>query len=756
MYNVPSSQRVGDTCQVHINNTLQFDGYVARTQRTIDAGVLFSTYQLIGKTYDLWRYHTNATTSYSGATSYMASSLVADFCTGISANIIPSYCPSPPSYTWSGTNFNEKLNFYNMTIGDALIELIGYDGYKFYVDSDNILQYYKPSIRSYDFTVTEANILDMTPIEEADEDLVNDVTVIGSSTDYTTQTNVAPRHMFSSAFPSGILVAQRFKAEDTRLSAVQFYLNRTVDPNQPGTLNFEIWNDSSKQLFEDDFDDESYLDNLSNMQIYESKLILNYNQSETQSYEGTTPMVSRKYHAERFSTPAWDGTVISVRMRCVPGIPQDHPVGYYDWVITICSSNSSSEPAYSNPEKQVTKYDVYSNGGYNYVEFLYTGSVVFRASESYWLVYSLSDGGSFQVDATTLGAARYKYSNDASSWTTSVYDSVSSRIIMKTYKTNGVASSNKYTQACQYMKADFTDVISSSRIYVSGTNNNGTTWMELINDTWVDFGSESSAGAFIKYKFSSNDLYTPSIGKCVVDIGDSAGSSQGTPESGNKVEFGDDISWTAGSIPYPPSYNSWKTYSDPKLRLTKDRTYWMVMWHNSGNNAYWSYYYHPDFPSYSDGGIKYSWKTGDAYMTGWSSQVQIGNLTFKLGWATTTEGVSATAENQDSIDLYGRHYKLINDSTITTNEGAQARADYEVSGMEVLKKKGSITIEGREDMSVNYRLSSNLTNFGIDEIWDVVSYSQIIDKRGFTTNIEYNKHNFDFIKHLSDLEKEVF
>ena len=57
-------------------------------------------------------------------------------------------------------------------------------------------------------------------------------------------------------FPSGVLVAQRFTAQDDTLKAVKLYLSRTTGDYAPGTLNFEIWENTAEILFEDDF--ESY------------------------------------------------------------------------------------------------------------------------------------------------------------------------------------------------------------------------------------------------------------------------------------------------------------------------------------------------------------------------------------------------------------------------------------------------------------------------------------------------------------------
>jgi len=771
LYNVPSTQSIGDTCMVKINDTLQFNGYVSTTQKTINAGKLFTTFQLIGKTYDLWRYHTDSNTVYSGATSFIASSLVADFCTGISSNIHEMTVGGSPTGRWSGTIFDEPISFPDTIIGDALTQLVGYDNYRFYVDDDDTFHYYKPSVRSYDFTVTEDNILDMTPIEESDEDIINDVTIKGSTSGYTTKTDISSTHPSSCVFPSGVLVAQRFKAEDNRLSAVKLYLNRTLDPNQPGGLTFEIWNDSSKQLFEDDFSDASYISYSSNTYINDDYLTLSY-EIETESQGTSTTSVSNWYVGQTFEFGS-SRNIYDLKTKFGDSLGTST---YWCW---ICNVNGGDEPDFTS---QLTSGSVIHTGsGYGLwtCTFTFNHQVKLDGGTKYAAVFTrdanpVAAGKSITVYGGGAYGDGVGYTSvDASSWA-----STSDRYFVingRTYQTNGFASSNVYDNDCQYINVDVGTIVSSCRFYISATNDGGANWSSIIttgataatswnsSNKWWDFGSESSDGTCIKYIFSSTGYFTPRITESIVSIGDAKGSSSGSPESGNAVEFGDDISpWTANTIPYPPSYNSWKSYSDPKLRLTKDRTYWLVMYHNSANSAYWSYYYDPK-SDYVDGDVKFSWY-GDNYMTGWSSNsdagmsdiVPSGNLTFNLGWSTAGN-ITATATNQQSIDSYGRHYKVINDSTITTLEEAQTRADYEVSGMhKAVPKKGSLTINGREDMSVDYRFSSNLTNFGITDIWDVVAYRQVIDKEGFKTEIDYGRHPFDFIRHISELEKEVY
>jgi len=249
-----SSQSVGDTVRVDIDDSEQFNGYVARKQQSIKGGKQQHTYQLVGKTYDLWRYVTDTNALYSGTTTYIASSLVSSYCPGISGNFGIT----------GGTTITNEIDLTQRKVGDAIGELTKLDGCSFYIDNDDKLNYYKQSKGTYDFTIQESDIIDMEPIEEADEDLVNDVLVIGGS-GYSQKTNVSRDHQSSKLFPSDVLVAQRFTAEDPRLSAVKLYLDRSIDPYQPGDLLFEIWENTEITLFEDNFTNWNYLDSYQNL-----------------------------------------------------------------------------------------------------------------------------------------------------------------------------------------------------------------------------------------------------------------------------------------------------------------------------------------------------------------------------------------------------------------------------------------------------------------------------------------------------------
>ena len=113
--------------------------------------------------------------------------------------------------------------------------------------------------------------------------------------------DISSTYPSSSAFPSGVLVAQQFLIEDNILSAVKAYLHRTTGDDAPTPLSFEIWGNAAKELFNDDFDDWTYLGPSSNVMIEGSKLMLKTNVTETEQssyYSGAYPQ--KPYLAQVF------------------------------------------------------------------------------------------------------------------------------------------------------------------------------------------------------------------------------------------------------------------------------------------------------------------------------------------------------------------------------------------------------------------------------------------------------------------------
>jgi len=764
VYNVPSTQSIGHNALIKINGTVQFNGFINRRKQSIDAGIKHTTYSLIGKTYDLWRYVTDSSVEYSGTTCYIASSLVSSFCPGISGGGI---------YNNSGTNLTSKMDFSNKVIGECLIELTNIDGFKFYVDDSSNLQYYEPRVNASNFTINESNILFMNPIEISDDGIVNDCLVIGG-TEYSEKTEVSTNHPSSTLIPSGIYVAQQFTAEEDTLSAIQLYLNRSIDPNQPETLNFEIWEDTSTYLVDDDFDNTNYLDDSSGVQVYDSHLLLNSHYDK--QYYTSCPWVycgilnSNYAYAGRFRAPS-SATIHSLRMSWYNSSSDPIDVWYQirptgsdgkpDTTV-LCSGQVTVPGNISRGHRTLyltsLNQELYIEKDKRYAFVLVPddqNARPYHTASSPWTVFS----NGFDPGAPEEGAYAYQ-EVEGGNWTTwqngGVYEhTLFMSVYIREYYGFGSGTSIKKTNDVKYIKATLSGATSSNSIKISGTNDNGATWSGLTDGVWMEFGTESNAGTYVKYIFSSNGKWSPKLDSILVEIADS--SQGGYPLSGSKIEWSDDISWNANSIPYPPSWSSWTSYSDGKLKPPnwKNSKYWMVLYCDSSNSKYWEYHYDPN--SSFDGKLAYSWDLG----VNWSSNsddsehVPEGNMSFKLGWSQGE--ITARASNQTSIDGFGRHFKKITDSTANTLELATARAEREVNGSDSLINEGTLIIEGRTDISTNYRFSANLTNYDIDDVFDVVSYTQrITPQQGFVTEINFGKQPYDIARDVESLKGKVY
>jgi hypothetical protein len=1102
-----SAQIVGDTISVYFNGSLEFSGYISRRQIHHKTGKTYYTYQLLGRTYDLWRYRTDTDTSYEGYTSYIASSLVRDFCQGI---VLPNSNPT------EGYEFVNKVDFSNMKVGDAIVKLVGYDGYKFYVDNSGKLVYYSPSDEDYSTIIVNedgvngSEIIDMSPVEECDEDLFNDVKVIGGS-GYSERTEVSLpvgrsiASLSSNIFKAKKMYAQRFKAKDDTLSAIRLFLNRTVDPYSPDNyLEVEIWDNSTKQLFEDDFTSMTNWSVTSNTVFIDGYLQLAGSEGvstiEQDNWNASSPHM---YHAQTFTlteTSRINTAIIEsehetgstktmvIQIRNTTGV-DNHPGN-----TIYCSGSFSATTAtyYSTPIQMNPKY-VFAPGIYAVVVYIVPSS-----NNLYSRYYRVTT----DADDPYTGGSKFYYDpspgwvNSDGGATYKKYD-YDFKCIFGGYPASGYALSKPFgrniqgvKRFCQYMKADISGTISSSRIKISGSNSGSKNWRTLSDEQWYNFGFENVFSSQVKIVLSSNSSYTPKLKHVEVTISDAysgpettiytdsfndytylsgatrdkmnidtqigdspycwtyskgylmmssntdpgpydyyaypmnmdasvatvdnkgrwnnvsnitdsnsssyaQANSQGTynyglvltfsryfdlggnmatktysshtvdwiyitsvyvsgnwagrgfiktwegtekihpndydgggvgyvevtrnyfnsctyykvkkllisgqyyrctlggddlrfnsiriwptnlversgciqtkdyntgvpikylnisptvvrdpnrisysgsktsgarwysiapntwtqlggggasgshikvmycmkpstaiftnankhistsrikgrspilsecnikysilaggglPRSGSKIEHSDDIYFESTDISYPPSYTAFNSYDYPKLKagggqdFNIDDYYWLVLYYPSSANEYFSYYYDPN-TTYTDGLIAWSWsEKGLGYR--WSSsdncptQIPRGSMIFDIGWRE--EDVIAVATNTDSINKYGIHQKIINDDTITSYEDAITRAQEEVTGMEEIPKKGSITIEGYPGLKVSYKISSNLTSLGLGGTWDIVGYTHTLDNRGFLTTINYGKQPFDISKRITDLEREVY
>jgi len=164
---------INDSVSIYISGSLEFAGYISRKQLQL-AGTHLLKVQCIGKTYDLWRFILPQNCVFQNVYSgYLVSSLVANYASGSGYYVIP------PDVNEETGSYIEYIDLSNMILGDAISRISKFDGYHFYVDENGKLQYFKVS-DDIQFTIAENEILKMTPLEHADDNIKNYVVVIGS------------------------------------------------------------------------------------------------------------------------------------------------------------------------------------------------------------------------------------------------------------------------------------------------------------------------------------------------------------------------------------------------------------------------------------------------------------------------------------------------------------------------------------------------------------------------------------------------
>lgn len=110
--------------------------------------------------------------------------------------------------------------------------------------------------------------------------------------------------------------------------------------------------------------------------------------------------------------------------------------------------------------------------------------------------------------------------------------------------------------------------------------------------------------------------------------------------SGTKVVWSDDVSLGAGDLAYPPSWSLTKSWSKPKLLLTRDAYYWLVVKDTSPGASRWLVGYTNVASVYADGHAAVSTNSGST----WSTLAH--DLTFRLYW--TQDLIDMTITNARS------------------------------------------------------------------------------------------------------------
>jgi len=527
-----SQQDIGNSVDIYINDSLEFSGYVSRKQMHHKAGVHLYTYQLVGKTYDLWRYRTGDSAFYTGYSGYIASSLVRDYCENIHGN----------SNTTDGNNFTTEIDFSDMTVGDAIITLIGYDGFKFYIDNNENLIYYDPNEEPINsIHIVEDDILDMSPVEEDDEDLINDILIIGAENFYEEKKILLPEGKPISQVSSGIFkrnmyIAQRIKAEEDTLTSISMFLDRSKSPNEPNkNIEFELWNNTTQQIFSDDFYNHmKYWLVTSNVFFEDGFLKLNsgfenisQNQQERNSYPRYHAQIVKFSNAYTIESAFIYGGNSGTEPHTYWIELRDTAGGLLHTPNNVLSSGSVTMSSFG-----IVDYLVNLNPKYTVNNTDYYALVIHPDNPT---TYDIR-GYYMRSDVYGDGYCYKKYCDDGTG--TTWYSNTDMDLYFgirafSTYAKSGYALSKPFGTPSRrvytrYMKIDLDGVTSSNRIFISGSNSGSKNFRKCNDGGWYDFGFENKFSSQIKIMLSSNGTYTPKVDSVSLSTADSTAGPEST------------------------------------------------------------------------------------------------------------------------------------------------------------------------------------------------------------------------------------
>lgn len=106
------------------------------------------------------------------------------------------------------------------------------------------------------------------------------------------------------------------------------------------------------------------------------------------------------------------------------------------------------------------------------------------------------------------------------------------------------------------------------------------------------------------------------------------------------------------------------------------------------------------------------------------------------------DGVSYTDHDAISESTYGRHFLKVDEPIIDNATDAQVLAESYVSEYKDPVLYGSVVIRGDTSVSISEQFTLNLTNLEISETPKIVSYSHIVDKKGFRTKIQFGREPY--------------
>jgi hypothetical protein len=243
LINVHTEPALNDKVVINVNDTQIFTGSI-HSIKSDYKGFGSREIRLVGKTYDLYRHvvgHPTATpTDYGNDTTFnIISDIISTHTDGITMGTEP---PDTENYEITGTF---DLQFFS--VGEAIELISKYDDYSYYLDDNNILQYFHPTEIQATFTdddilrVGRTGELDID-IAKKDNDLWNEIIVVGGLDE--TDTSVLAIEWDNTSIGSygkfvKIIRDMRIKSSDDAELLAQKYLDEHKDLVDEGTFKID-------------------------------------------------------------------------------------------------------------------------------------------------------------------------------------------------------------------------------------------------------------------------------------------------------------------------------------------------------------------------------------------------------------------------------------------------------------------------------------------------------------------------------------
>lgn len=716
----------------------EFSGYINRKETSID-GVKVTKIQGVGRTYNLSRYLISSEVTFTEQKSaYIVSSLTGTYGSGIATDQIT---------VTDGVSIDE-IKFKNTTLFKAIKILSEYDGYYYYITSGNKLIYYETDDIPQ-FTISESDILQMSPIEQTDDKLVNDCLILGDTLyKEVEQASTDGGGFFS---PTGCVastmnlmggsIAETYDFDTTTYGHFDFRVTGSMTYKFSGAIPGTGQRISKIKVYASGIKEIGT--------IGESKQGLDlFRPSGGEIIEGD---MTNPQHT-------WDDNTATVAL-----LPVDQ-TNIFMWSTSqvrdrVWNFMLDTEGLWVRKIEYSTDGETFTtlvdsgdpDGWYIYEYNWYFDPITVQ----YWKV-TMNNG---RIAECRWNRKRYK-----DVWISKIELNSGSATSPISYPWEEVFNGTWHLNDSKWNTKQFDTTYSAARMKITFSDNESNLLRPHLHDVRI-MGTQgtptyyriSGGGSRVAQQFVADysqltgiKVYTDrSIGNNAPDslIGEIyTTGSNGFPDT--LVENSNTIAWFTTDITNPPMWSPYYDYdyNSNILPLTVGNKYWLVLkGENVSSNRWWDIGYALDdvFASTAtskDSGVTYEWQTGI-------------NLRLYLGW--DKDDIEGRYIDDDSLDTYGRYYKQIKDNSFKTNEDAILYATTLVERYKNPFYRGNTKVNGRTDVSLGSKFTLNVNNAQFTEDLKIRSYTQTIDGQGFSTTIQYGEHEYDIAGQVAILQEEM-